>query len=128
MQLHSPRKLFPDNFEINWSLHQWVDVVGSWDPVFLELFPEASFLFADLSNQIQKSSPHKGLNFHQFTTLCWDLQIKTLPLEILLKTLYLSSSQHLPTDERPVGLEFIWNIISSVSAVAVSNLIDYKNR
>ena len=48
---------------------------------------------------IQRSTPHGGLNFHQSTTLYWDLQIKIL-LEILLEALDLSNSQHLPTDEK----------------------------
>ena len=31
------KNCIPDNFKTNWSLHQWVDVMRCWDPVFLEV-------------------------------------------------------------------------------------------
>ena len=54
---------------------------------------------------IQRSIPHRGLNFPQSTTLCWDQKQKHC-LEILLETLDLSSSQYLPTDEET---NWSWN-------------------
>ena len=147
-QLHSPINLYPRWFQAHLiSSSVGIDVVSCWDPVFQEIFPKV-FLFAISGHNIdwegvmslkriieatpgqsrrqsisegtpiQRSTPHSGLNFHQSTNLCWDLQIKKI-LEILLETLDLRISQDLPT--KPVGLEIFWDINLSVSAVGVSN-------
>ena len=59
-----------DNFKTKWSLCQWVDVVRSWG--------------------------HRGSNLPQSATLRSVQELKTPLLEILLETLDLSSSQHVP--------------------------------
>ena len=68
---------------------------------------------------IQRSTPHRGSNFPQSITPCWDLKIKHCFGNISRNTgsQLLTNMYPLPLMKRLVGLEMIWVIIFSVSAV-----------